>query len=341
MAKPHHAEAEVALSPRGDPAHSPRSRLNANCYQFDHSASGDQETTGGDVTPHSLARILEGEIIPRLLLAHQDRIDLHPLRSAAGHVAPARVLDAESIAARALDSEAHVLLAHMEEQLLLGVDVETLLIDGLAPAARKLGLWWEDDRCDFVDVTMGLWRLQEVVHDLSSRYPAVTAQGSDAAGRQRGDRRAIFAAAPGEAHGFGALLVEELFRRAGWMTWGLQSVSRAELLAELADRWFDMVGLSVSTDAQLAALPELISAVRSASRNSDLYIMAGGWIFAQQPEAAIAAGADATAADARLAVKAADRWMAEKASAAIQRATGKTGAPRPRSRDRRDISANG
>ena len=51
------------------------------------------------------------------------------------------------------------------------------MVDLLAPAARLLGEYWEDDRCDFVDVTMGLWRLQEVVHEIAARAPADRAAG--------------------------------------------------------------------------------------------------------------------------------------------------------------------
>jgi hypothetical protein len=45
-----------------------------------------------------------------------------------------------------------------------------VFIDLLAPSARRLGQHWEDDDCDFVDVTMGLWRLQEVMREVTMRF---------------------------------------------------------------------------------------------------------------------------------------------------------------------------
>ena len=37
-----------------------------------------------------------------------------------------------------------------------GVSVEALYVHLLAPAARHLGELWEDDRCHFADVTVGM-----------------------------------------------------------------------------------------------------------------------------------------------------------------------------------------
>lgn len=102
----------------------------------------------------SLSRLVEGEIIPRLMLAHA--IEAPP----AAHWA-VEPEDVDALAALALEVNADALLARVEAILARGTPVDSMMVDLLAPAARLLGTYWEEDRCDFVAVTMGLWRLQE------------------------------------------------------------------------------------------------------------------------------------------------------------------------------------
>ena len=71
-----------------------------------------------------------------------------------------------------LTLEADELLEKVEALLSLGAQPGSILVDLLAPSARELGRMWEEDECDFVDVTMGLWRLQEVMRELAWRAPS-------------------------------------------------------------------------------------------------------------------------------------------------------------------------
>ena len=45
-----------------------------------------------------------------------------------------------------------------------GIPLEALLLDLFAPVARRLGTMWEADQIDFVDVTIGTSRLQQILH---------------------------------------------------------------------------------------------------------------------------------------------------------------------------------
>ena len=247
------------------------------------------------LSPFALHRLVEGEIIPRLLLAHRDTT---PTTTAAefGGDLPLHFAHA------ALRQEAYALLVEIDALIATGVSVEGVFLEVLSPAARHLGEMWEADECDFVDVTMALWRLQEIVHELAARMPG-------AAERRGGERRALFAPLPGEQHGFGSLMVEEFFRRAGWTTHSEPSASEAELLTQVGTRWFEMVGLTVSVAENAARLPALIAALRAASRNPRLGIMVGGRVFVDHPDWARGCGADATAADARQAVLVAETLL--------------------------------
>ena len=51
-----------------------------------------------------------------------------------------------------------------------GFSPDTLYIGMLSDAARHLGEMWLADRCDFVQVTIGLGRLQQAARYLSPRF---------------------------------------------------------------------------------------------------------------------------------------------------------------------------
>lgn len=237
----------------------------------------------------SLSTLIENEIIPRLMIAHAvGAPDSAEGRAVAG--------DIETLARLALQVNADALLRHVDAILARRVSVETMMVDLIAPAARLLGVYWEEDRCNFVDVTMGLWRLQEVVREVAARMPFDRRLAA-------GGRRALFAAIPGDQHTFGAIMIDEVFRHNGWMTDLLVDCATPELLRCISGEWFDLAGLTVSCDSHIATLPSIISALRSVSRNPGLCIMVGGRVFATDPDLAQRVGADGTARDAKLALK--------------------------------------
>lgn len=249
------------------------------------------------LSPFALQRLVEGEIIPRLLLAHRGS---DPMTGIAP--TPIDVGTAERFAVAALRQEAYGLLVEVDALIARGHSVEAVFLEILAPAARHLGELWDADACDFVDVTMALWRLQEIVHELAARTPG-------AAERRGGERRALFAPLPGEQHGFGSLMVEEFFRRAGWVTASEPGASEADLVALVGSRWFEIVGLTVSVAENVARLPSLIAALRTTSRNPRLGVLVGGRVFIDHPDWADGCGADATALDARQAVLVAESLL--------------------------------
>ena len=247
--------------------------------------------------PELVASLIERQVIPRLLVVHR-----HDAVPAANPDRSITITEAETeaFAPLALEAGADVLLEHVEGFVRRGVPVETILVDLLAPAARALGVFWEDDRCDFVDVTMGLWRLQEVVREVSARMPSVR----DARGNA-----ALFATVPGEQHSFGTVIVDEVFRRGGWATTLLADATTSELLDELSGRMYDVVGLTVSCDDNIGRLGSLILAIRSVSRNPRICVMLGGRVFAADPLICERVGADGTAPDAPGALCVAERLV--------------------------------
>ncbi len=255
-----------------------------------------EQTLDSDVAPEeTLNAIIKQEIIPQLLVAHAGDNGSGPQAKAISINAN----DAKRFAALPLTKEASDLLDEIDAFLDRGVPVESIYIDLLAPAARKLGQMWEEDECDFIDVTMGLWRLQEVMREVASRTPSVF-------GALSAKRSVLFAPMPGDQHTFGPVMLDEVFCRAGWDSQVLVECERRKLLNLVSTKSFDVLGLTVTRDCPSAALTHVINATRSVSANPNLVIMIGGKMVNQNPEIVSEVGADGTATDARKALEVAD-----------------------------------
>jgi CheY-like chemotaxis protein len=134
--------------------------------------SGDQARTcklavarnGADVASERLSRVIEGEIIPRLLLAHGSS------EAISGDHRPVMQVGEEEVGelTRLLLSEdftvASLYVASIHAQ---GVSVGSLYISLLAPTAWRIGDWWHADRCDFTEVSLALSRLQRLMRDFA------------------------------------------------------------------------------------------------------------------------------------------------------------------------------
>jgi methanogenic corrinoid protein MtbC1 len=108
---------------------------------------------------------------------------------------------------------------------------------------------------------------------------------------------------PGNQHNFGTVVMDELFRREGWITERMTDAETSDLLRGVRRDWFDLIGLTVSCDCHIEQVASLIVALRNVSRNSGVCIMVGGPVFSKDPDLAAKIGADGTAADAKLALK--------------------------------------
>jgi MerR family transcriptional regulator, light-induced transcriptional regulator len=247
--------------------------------------------------------IIESEIIPRLLMAHVSS-DTHGKPRLSRPINPD---DASRFAMLPLRLEAASLLEEVDAFIADGASVETVCLDLLAPAARKLGEMWDNDECDFIDVTMGLWRLQEVMREIAARSPTdarVTCT----------PRTALFSPMPGDLHNFGTLMIEEVFARAGWQSEALVKPERRELLDRLSRQSFDVVGLTLARDCPSAALGNLIKAMRNVSANPNIIVLVGGRMINENPGMANEVGADGTGADALSALELAENLVKTSAS---------------------------
>ena len=148
-----------------------------------------------------LLSTIETEIIPRLVKAHRvpgAAPEVVAVRPRAGAV--------EELAQIILDNRAGMAEGHIDALRADGVPQGTIDLNVLARAARRLGEMWDADLCDFTQDTIGLWRPQQLMYELS---PAC----QDDAQRGVQIHRAMLVPVPGSRHTLGLLMVAEFFRR--------------------------------------------------------------------------------------------------------------------------------
>lgn len=239
-----------------------------------------------------LSKVIEAEIIPRLLLAHDAVAD--PFAGAAPYTGAASrdVIAFTRHLLRGDNTAAHEIVTALRRG---GMAISGVFLELFAPSARFLGELWAEDICDFTDVTLALCQMQKMLRELAPEFT------ERAPATRRHVRRALLIAAPGDDHGFGIQIVREFFRRAGWDVTSDPASYDALLRCTRLDR-FDVVGLSVTNDTPLDGLANIIKAIRKSAVDPDLKIMVGGRFFLDHPEFVRQVGADATASDGRGAV---------------------------------------
>jgi len=281
----------------------PLARLRGSSYDTPSLESLSYDDDGSLGPDASLNAIIEGEIIPKLLIAHGVAATTPKgarKKPGSSEISPG---EAHRFALLPLQLESANLMEEIDGFLESGVSVEAIYLDLLAPTARKLGDMWAADECDFVDVTMGLWRLQEVMREIAARNPVEGgAPPPDAP-------RALFAPMPGDQHSFGALMIDEIFTRAGWRSTTLPRPLRKELLDTVSREPYDVLGLTLTRDCPSSAVANFITATRKVSANPHLSILIGGHMINQNPAIVAEVGADGTGADARAALDVAERLV--------------------------------
>lgn len=248
-----------------------------------------------------LDKLIEAEIIPRLMLVNREAAE-----GAAESVSSQTVShsftaeEVDHFARKAVTSDPETMVNEINALFREGVSHADVLLKLLAPAARRLGQLWDEDLCDFADVTIGLMKLHRVLQRVNADAPAGMGVGGSSP-------RILLAPAPGEQHIFGVVMVGEFFARSGWR---VRCESKFDHLIPLvSEEHFDVVGYSASCTSNAKALASEIKRVRKASLNPAVFVMAGGPVFNEDVGFARRIGADATAADGVRAVVTAERMI--------------------------------
>lgn len=170
-----------------------------------------------------LTSVVKAQILPRLAQLR---------RSAAATDASVSALsmndDTQELVGLLLNREASAAAAFVDSLRRRGATPGSLYLGVMTQAARILGEMWDQDHCDFAQVTISMGWLQQVLRSLSPHFQV------EAVIRAQPDS-VVLAPGPGEQHTFGLLMVGEFFKREGWRVAGgpATSASDAALIVRL------------------------------------------------------------------------------------------------------------
>jgi len=163
-----------------------------------------------------------------------------------------------------------------------------LLLDLLAPAVRLIGTWWEEDRCNFATTTLSTGLIERIVYEvtLANRRPVPL-----------NAPRALIAVTPDDQHSFGAVVLSEILRAAGWFVLTRLDSTAEQLCVDVAADRFGLIGLSLSRTSRIANLRDTIGLLRRQDGGRSARFLVGGRVFTSGEAQAVDVGADFMAVD--------------------------------------------
>lgn len=264
------------------------------------SAEGDQSVLAKRLA--GLAGVVKDEVVPRLLETHR-AVTNEPAWSKAelAQPEPGVVDELADLAIKdGAAARARVQALHDE-----GLPIEAIYLNVLAPTARLLGKMWETDHRHFAEVTVGVGRLQQMLHDFEAAFQRDAKAWQPSLG-------VLLMPAPHEQHTFGLFMIGEFMRRAGWDAWTGPLPPDRELRRLIKSGDFGVIGFSASANCRLDELTDVITEVRRIAGDRPLCIMVGGGLFVADPSLVEKVGADGTAVDARSTIRLAHQLLGER-----------------------------
>lgn len=181
-----------------------------------------------------------------------------------------------------------------------GYSLDLLYSRYLAPAAERLGAMWKTDDLTFIEVTLGVGRIYDLVRLLRDQLPPTRITRAEPV---------VFASVPGDQHGVGIEMAAELFRQHGWDVRLLVGASHEDILTEIDRVACLVLGLSSGGRETAEALTRLIHAVRVAYPT--LFIIVSGKIVLEEPDLVDLIGPDSVAATVEDALATMERLLGD------------------------------
>ncbi len=235
----------------------------------------------------SLVKTIEGNILPHIIEQHLDS-------SIPAQIPVKQIIDqktVEELTKLVLQEDARISVDYVKEIHASGTTLEDIYLLLLTPVARKLGQMWEEDESSFTEVTIALWRIKQLMYDLSPIFQQYSEQNKTGSS-------IMLVPLPGSQHNLGLFMVSEFFAKAGWRIWGELAATEEDIVSMAANEWFDIVGLSASVREQFPQLKELIKSIKAKSKNPNVGVIIGSPVFNQSPELIDDLGADMVGIDA-------------------------------------------
>ena len=143
------------------------------------------------------------------------------------------------------------------------------VIDGYIPeCARRLGKAWEEDRMSFALVTLGVGRLQHLLHLLAQN---ATADGAD----PFAEGAVLLIVPPGEQHTLGVMVIASQLRRQGISVCLRYAPGLRDLSMLLDSRRFDAALITIGSEERLEMCRKLVNTLSELSKGN-LRIAVGG-----------------------------------------------------------------
>lgn len=193
-----------------------------------------------------------------------------------------------------LEGQRQAALRKILEQVDAGLPVSTVYIDVLQPVMYELGRLWQVDEIDvatehYVTAATQLLMAKLFPHTLNQR---------------RISRSMVGCCLGSELHELGMRMVCDFFEFEGWDTYFLGAITPSDsLMSVIRSRQPDLLCLSATMSFGLPQIRDLIQKIQALTEIKVPKIMVGGLPFIINPDLSSMVGADATAADARFAVK--------------------------------------
>jgi len=271
-------------------------------YRVDHSvfnvhAEDIEERTS------KLVDVVAKSVIPELLAKFEDTFALQdPLTIHAGQQEIIR------LAAIVLGPDDLETISYLESLRERGLSLDLLHQELLEPTARHLGDLWDQDLLDFLDVTIGVARLQRMVHYFArlDQIPPYDEM-----------RRVLVVQTPGELHSFGITVIRRFLTAGGWNVRTDAQMTAEQIEEAVSQEWFGVAGFSLAGESHIDPLTDVITQVRKASRNPNIGIMVGGPAFVADPSLVERVGADGMATNGPTAVILAKKLLASSLSPSV------------------------
>ena len=158
-----------------------------------------------------------------------------------------------------------------------GAPIDYIVLDLIPSIARQLGKQWEDDSLSFADVSIGVNKLERVIHKLDYLFQANQLD--------RQQNKSIFISGfPGSQHSLGTLIFANFLIYSGWQVHRPHQVNIDSIVYGVSSKAIQAIAISISTNEQLEKLPELINLLREKSKNPEIIVLIGGPLYNKAPD---------------------------------------------------------